>query len=119
MAFAGLWESWIGPNGEEQDTACIITTDANGLMSGIHDRMPVILEAENFDLWLDNFDTEVADASGLMKPAGEDVLEAIEISPLVNKVSNDSPLVQEPVRPQPAATSKSVTRPPAGQASLF
>ena len=97
MALAGLWETWAGPNGEEQDTACIVTTDANGLMSGIHDRMPVILAPEDFDLWLDNFDTDMADVEALLRPAAEDVLEAFEISPLVNKVANDGPDVQAAV----------------------
>ncbi len=97
MAFAGLWETWSGPNGEEQDTACIVTTDANGAMSGIHDRMPVILERENFDLWLDNMDTELADAAALMRPAADDVLEVFEICDAVNRVANDGPEVQRPV----------------------
>ena len=106
MAFAGLWETWTGPNGEEQDTACILTTDSNGLMAGIHDRMPVILEPEAFDLWLDNFDTDPQDAAALMKPAAEDVLEAFEIAPLVNKVANDGPELQRPVEMRAVAEKK-------------
>ncbi len=98
MALAGLWETWTGPNGEEQDTACIVTTDANGLMSGIHDRMPVILEPENFDLWLDAPGADLQDAVRLMRPADENVLEAFEISTAVNKVANDGPELQTPVR---------------------
>ena len=109
MALAGLWETWAGPNGEEQDTACILTTDANGVMAAVHDRMPVILERQDFDLWLDNFDSDPEDAAALMRPAGEDVLEMFEISPLVNKVSNDNAEVQKPV----------AARPGSGQAALF
>lgn len=96
MAFAGLWEAWMGPNGEEQDTACIVTTDANGVMAAIHDRMPVILEPQDFDTWLDNDDVEVEDAARLMRPAAEAVLEAFRISTAVNKVANDNPEVQRP-----------------------
>jgi putative SOS response-associated peptidase YedK len=107
MAFAGLWETWTGTNGEEQDTACILTTDANGVMAGIHDRMPVILERENFDLWLDNFDTELADAANLMRPAPDDVLEAFEIAPLVNKVANEGPELQLPLdKKRPASSAQ-------------
>src|SRR5213080_3315784 len=51
MAFAGLWESWMGPNGEELETAAIVTTGANGEIAHIHDRMPVIVAPEAFDLW--------------------------------------------------------------------
>lgn len=111
MALAGVWETWTGPDGEEQDTACILTTDANGLMAGIHDRMPVILEPEDFDLWLDNDETDFKDAAALMRPAGNDVLEAFEISPLVNKVANDGPEVQA------AVASAIVSRPTAAPRS--
>ena len=103
MAFAGLWEAWMGPNGEEQDTACIVTTDANGVMAAIHDRMPVILEPQDFDTWLDNDDVEVEDAARLMRPAAEEVLEAFRISTAVNKVANDNPDIQRPATDQPAA----------------
>src|SRR6188508_115128 len=43
LAFAGLWETWTGPNGEEVDTAAIITTGANETLSPLHHRMPVII----------------------------------------------------------------------------
>lgn len=97
MALAGIWETWTGPNGEEQDTACILTTDANALVAPIHDRMPVILEPEDFDTWLDCSDEKSTAASDLLKPAGEDVLEAFEISTRVNRVANDDAAVQTPV----------------------
>ena len=97
MAFAALWESWSGPNGEEMDTACILTTAANNLMAPIHDRMPVILEPENFDRWLDTSDDDAETAIELMQPAAEDVLEAFEISTDVNKVANDNLGMMEPI----------------------
>ena len=53
LAFAGLWETWTGPNGEEIDTAAIITTAANRTLAAIHDRMPVFVPRQAFDLWLD------------------------------------------------------------------
>lgn len=53
FAFAGLWEWWGGPSGKEPIESCtIITTDANELASNVHDRMPVILDAEDYDGWL-------------------------------------------------------------------
>jgi putative SOS response-associated peptidase YedK len=52
MAFAGLWESWQPKDGEPVESCCIITTDANELMRSIHDRMPVILDAEQWREWL-------------------------------------------------------------------
>ena len=53
LAFAGLWETWTGPNGEEVDTAAIVTTRANRTLAALHDRMPVIVSPDAFDLWLD------------------------------------------------------------------
>ena len=97
MAFAALWETWTGPNGEEMDTACILTTNANAFMAAIHDRMPVILEPENFDRWLDIENDDAASVAELMAPAGEDVLEAFEISTQVNKVANDNIDIMRPV----------------------
>lgn len=48
IAFAGLWETWTGPNGEEVDTAAIVTTRSNRSLAAIHDRMPVIVAPEAF-----------------------------------------------------------------------
>ena len=99
MAFAGLWEGWTGPNGEEVDTACIVTTDANGAMAAIHDRMPVILEPEDFDRWLDCDEPDEARAGKLMRPAPDDLLEFIPIGVAINRVANDGPEVQTPIGP--------------------
>ena len=53
IAFAGLWETWEGPNGEEVETVAIITTPANRLLGTIAERMPAILPPDAFELWLD------------------------------------------------------------------
>jgi putative SOS response-associated peptidase YedK len=52
-AFAGLWESWRTKEGAPVETFTILTTDPNGLMEPIHNRMPVILEPKDYDRWLD------------------------------------------------------------------
>ena len=96
VMFAGLWETWTGPNGEELDTATIVTTDANKTPHPIHHRMPVILEKEDFAPWLDCANVDARAAAGLLKPAREDRMEAYEISPTINRVVNDSPDVLEP-----------------------
>src|SRR5712691_1482180 len=51
IAFAGLWETWIGPNGEEMETAAIVTCVANRSLGAIHARMPVVVPPEAFDFW--------------------------------------------------------------------
>lgn len=100
FAFAGLWETWTGPNGEELDTAAIVTTTANRTLSANHGRMPVILQPDAFEMWLDSAHVDPQTASALLAPSRDDLLEAYEISPGVNRVANDSPALIEPL-PQP------------------
>jgi putative SOS response-associated peptidase YedK len=90
FAFAGLYETWTGPNGEELDTAAIVTTNANRTLSVIHDRMPVILPVEAFDLWLDCAKVDAPTATALLVPARDDAMEAYQVSPAVNRVANDT-----------------------------
>ncbi|HEY1309417.1 MAG TPA: SOS response-associated peptidase [Pseudolabrys sp.] len=97
LAFAGLWETWTGPNGEELETAAIVTTRANRALGAIHDRMPVIVPPEAFDLWLDNATVDATAAAALIAPAPDDLLEANEISTAVNRTANDGPKLLEPV----------------------
>jgi putative SOS response-associated peptidase YedK len=125
VAFAGLWEVWSGPNGEEMDTVCIVTTAANRLLAPIHDRMPAVIAPEAFDMWLDcdRVDTELA--SALIAPAPEQAFEAYEISTAVNRTANDGPQLIEPVSEgeTPPAPPPRVARPRTkkdnGQQSLF
>ncbi|GAB5377011.1 MAG: SOS response-associated peptidase [Acuticoccus sp.] len=53
IAFAGVWETWMGPNGEEMDTAAILTSDAQGIPADYHDRMPLTVPRDNVAAWLD------------------------------------------------------------------
>ncbi|MGA8388283.1 MAG: SOS response-associated peptidase [Pseudolabrys sp.] len=82
IAFAGLWETWMGPNGEELETAAIVTTRANRTLGDIHDRMPVIVPADAFNLWLDCAHVDVETAMTLVAPKPDSVLEAYESRPL-------------------------------------
>ncbi|MBV8473898.1 MAG: SOS response-associated peptidase, partial [Hyphomicrobiales bacterium] len=97
MGFAGLMETWSDPNGGEIDTACIITTFANGLMAAVHERMPAIIQPETFSTWLDNDGVDVAEASALLRPAPDEALELVPVGPAVNRVANDGAMVQTPV----------------------
>jgi putative SOS response-associated peptidase YedK len=117
LAFAGLWETWEGPNGEELETGTIVTTAANGTLNPIHERMPVIVPREAFDLWLNCTDVDAKTAEALIAPAPEGLLEAYEISTAVNRTANDNPKLLEPVgpsqsapAPQPAAKRPRVKR---------
>jgi putative SOS response-associated peptidase YedK len=102
IAFAGLWETWMGPKGEELETACIVTTDANRLLAPLHDRMPVVVSPDAYDLWLDCAHVDAMTAAALIAPAPESLFEAYEISTAVNRTANDSASLIEPLAPRPA-----------------
>lgn len=89
FAFAGLWEVWSGPNGEEMDSAAIVTTDANRALKALHHRMPVIVPADAFDQWLDTRNVNAETAAALLIPAPDDLFEAYPVSYAVNKHAND------------------------------
>lgn len=69
FAFAGLWEYWMAPDGSEIETAAIITTDANADVRPIHERMPVIIDPDDFDTWLDCERVTATEAAKLLRPA--------------------------------------------------
>jgi putative SOS response-associated peptidase YedK len=107
IAFAGLWETWHGPDGSEIDTATIVTTDANDFLRPVHDRMPVVLGRADFSAWLSR-NTEPADAQALLKPAPEDFFQLVPVSTRVNSADNDDPglLERDDSEPQEAAEPK-------------
>ena len=90
LAFAGLWEVWTGPNGEEMETAAIVTSQANREMATVHHRAPVIVPPEQFDLWLGGEATAAA-AVELIAPAPDGSMEVYEVSPAVNRAIHDAP----------------------------
>jgi putative SOS response-associated peptidase YedK len=122
IAFAGLWENWMGPNGEEVETAAIVTTAASRSIAHIHDRMPVIVPPEAFDFWLDP-KVDAQTAAAVIAPAPDAQIEAYEVSSAVNRTANDTPMLMEPLRepevePDPPKRVKKA-KPDDGQASLF
>jgi putative SOS response-associated peptidase YedK len=129
LAFAGLWETWTGPNGEELDTATIVTTRANRTLSPIHDRMPVIVPPEAFDLWLDGGQVDARTAEALIAPAPDDLLEAFPVSTAVNRTANDNPKLLDLFTGEPEPTAVVAAKPRAprvkrgkkddGQGALF
>jgi len=89
FCFAGLWDKWLNSDGEIIHTFTIITTTPNELMSGIHDRMPVIIPREEEMTWLSPRPDPAL--SGLLKPFPAGQMEAWPVSKLVNSPKNDSP----------------------------
>ena len=88
FALAGLWESWHSPDGGIIDTCTILTTSPNELMEPIHNRMPVILEPEDYNTWLipdDQPDT----ALHLLRPFLAEKMAAYPVSTWVNSPAHD------------------------------
>ncbi|MCW4113935.1 SOS response-associated peptidase [Aurantimonas sp. MSK8Z-1] len=102
FAFAGLWESWQSPEGSELDSAAIVTTDANATLAPIHSRMPVVIQPESYERWLDTRAYPAADVLDLLVPANDTFFEAIPVSDKVNKVANMGSDLQTPLNPDEA-----------------
>ena len=93
FTFIGLWESWSGEG--EVRTCTILTTGANALVGEIHDRMPVILARDAYDVWLDPA-SEKDELRDLLAPFPEDGMEAYPVSRFVNNPQNNDPRCVEP-----------------------
>lgn len=94
----GLLEHWDGPAGEVL-TFAVLTTRPNPLMAEIHDRMPVIVTAEDYGRWLDPGMDDVAELQAMIGPYPERFMEAYPVSRKVNSPSNDGPELVEPLQP--------------------
>jgi putative SOS response-associated peptidase YedK len=89
FAFAGLWDGWKDASGNWIKTCSILTTTPNALTATVHDRMPVILDPESYDLWLDPETQNVAAISELLKPYHASQMQLYPVSSRVNHVTND------------------------------
>ncbi len=97
FAFAGLWDRWKKPDGNELRTYTIITTQANELLKPVHDRMPVILNREDEDKWLDPEWKDAQKLGELLKPFAADQMESHYVSLMVNSPKNDLAQCIQPV----------------------
>jgi putative SOS response-associated peptidase YedK len=93
FAFAGLWEHWEKGEDESIETCTIITTEANELMSPIHNRMPVIIDAQNYEQWLD----PKTGKTELLKPYSTEKMICYPVSTQVNSPKNDRPECIQPI----------------------
>ncbi len=98
FGFAGLWDTWTAPDGEEIKTCTIITTQANELLKPIHDRMPVILSHEAEAIWLDPTIQDPAELLPLLTSYPAEEMEAYAVSRWVNSPQQDSPDCIVPLR---------------------
>jgi putative SOS response-associated peptidase YedK len=90
LAFAGLYEEWESPAGEFIESCTILTTTANELVSPIHDRMPVILDPQDYAMWLDPSFDKSDKLQALLKPYPAAAMQAYPVSTLVNSPETDT-----------------------------
>lgn len=122
VPFAGLWESWKAPDGRTLETYAIVTTGANAFVSGMHDRMPAILEEADIDAWLGG---SVEEAQAVLRPYAEGAMREHVVSRALNSPNAEpqalpAPSAEEIAR---AARSDAAAKPPSNapprQSSLF
>jgi putative SOS response-associated peptidase YedK len=96
VAFAGLYDTWTNPNGEEMQTFTIVTQDADDAMARLHHRMPVVLARADEQAWLDPAVTAPAQAMAILARSAGVALDAYPVSRMVNTPSADG---KELIRP--------------------
>jgi putative SOS response-associated peptidase YedK len=92
-----LWDGWKDPSGKWDKTCSILTTIPNTVTASVHDRMPVILHPDNYDLWLDPGMQSVATVSELLKPYDARLMRCYPVSTRINHVANDDEECARPV----------------------
>jgi putative SOS response-associated peptidase YedK len=97
FGFAGLYNTWISPEGKAVCTCTIITTEANELLSEVHDRMPVIMPRDKEDFWLDPKNGDFDGLLSVLRPYPPDELECYRVSSRINSPAYDSPENLTPV----------------------
>ncbi len=121
MVFAGLYSTWAGPDGEEVDTACIVTVEPSLEISSVYDRMPAILRGEAVDLWLDTRNVTAKDAVQLALPLPEGSLKYHPVSKAIGSAKAEGPELILPLPPEEAVVSPQPLKKAAGggQMDLF
>lgn len=102
FAFAGLWERWQGPDGDEIRTCTIITSEPNEKIKALHHRMAVILREGDYDTWLSPDELPPDVLQPLLRPLESEHMDYYKVSTLVNSPANDTPECIAPVSEQPS-----------------
>ncbi|UWU70994.1 SOS response-associated peptidase [Bradyrhizobium sp. NC92] len=131
LGFAALFETWVGPNGEELDTVAIVTAAAGEDLAALHDRVPVTISPRDFERWLDIKGDEVDAILPLMRPPHVGEFAWHPVSTRVNRVANDDEQLVLPIsaeeieaeaeaaKPKKAVRKTAAASSDDGQGSLF
>ena len=95
--FAGLWDGWKNAEGQWIKTCSILTTTPNAVTSAVHDRMPVIVHPDSYDLWLDPGMKNVAAILQFLRPYDARLMRSCRVSTRINHVANDDEECSRPV----------------------
>ncbi len=113
FGFAGLWDRWEAPDGGPDLVSCtIVTTRANSLVGRVHDRMPVMFQAPQWDAWLDPERAADAGLLSSLRPMPSAAMEAWPVQPRVNQVGAEGPQCLEPLGLPGWEHGRSETPPP-------
>jgi len=83
LLFAGLWDHWAQGGQGPLESAAILTTSPNGVLARLHDRMPVILDPEAAEAWLEG---GAEGAERLLLPCPDAALDCFRVDPWMNSV---------------------------------
>ena len=97
FAFAGLWDGWKNAEGQWIKTCSVLTTTPNDVTAAVHDRMPVILDPDSYELWLEPGMNDTNAVSDLLKPYDARLMRCFPVSTQVNHVANDDEGCSAPV----------------------
>ncbi|MHB1110202.1 MAG: SOS response-associated peptidase [Devosia sp.] len=112
MAFAGLYSTWVGPEGEEVDTAAIVTVEPNLEISSVYDRMPAILRGEDaVDRWLDTRKVGTSEARLLAVPPPPGTMKYHPVGKAIGSSTAEGPELIRPLTPEEAAVAKAEAKP--------
>lgn len=89
FALGGLWDQWRSPEGEIVESCTILTTTPNSLVADLHDRMPVIVPADKYDLWLDPDVTDFETVRDILKPYDPEQMHRYPVSRKLNNSHHD------------------------------
>ena len=96
FALAGLWDSWMGDSREEIKSCTIITCEPNNFLKDIHNRMPVVLEEKDYEMWLLGKNTKKL--KEILKPFSDDLTLGFEVNKAVNFAKNNYPDLLKPLK---------------------
>ena len=89
FAFAGLWDRWRDSNNNVLETCTILTTREFGMVADVHDRMPAILDPDDYERWVDPVITKAEAILDCLRPVDASLMSKYPVSPRVNRPEND------------------------------